>query len=66
MPKLTGKQAMKKMMLINPKVRVLLASGYTSDGSAKDLIREGAADFLPKPYTIMPLAQALRKVIGKP
>ena len=66
MPKLTGKQAMKKMMQIDPKVRVLLASGYTSEGSAKELIQDGAADFLPKPYTIMPLAQALRKVIGKP
>ncbi len=64
MPTLTGRQAMKKLLQINPKARILLASGYTSEGSVKDLIREGAMDFLPKPYTILPLAQALRKVIG--
>jgi len=65
MPRLTGRQAMKKLLEINPRVRILLASGYTSEGSAKELIREGAVDFLPKPYTILPLAQALRKTIEK-
>ena len=66
MPKLTGRQAMKKMLEIDPTERILLASGYTSEGSAKELIQEGAVDFLAKPYTILPLAQALRKVIGQP
>jgi len=56
---------MKQILEIDPKARILLASGYTSEGSAKELIQAGAMDFLPKPYTIFPLAQAMRRVIEK-
>ena len=65
MPKLTGKQTLKKLLEINSKAKVLLSSGFTTEGAAKELIQEGAADFLAKPYTIHPLAQMLRKVIDK-
>ena len=64
MPNLNGRQALKKILEINPKAKVLLASGFTEQGTAKELIQEGAFDFLPKPYTILPLAQILKKVLS--
>ena len=65
MPRLTGRQTLKRILQINPEAKVILASGFTSEGTAKELMQEGASDFLPKPYTIFPLAQMLRKVIEK-
>lgn len=65
MPKRTGKEVLREILSIDEKARVLLTSGFTAEGTARELIREGAMDFLPKPYTIYPLADALRKVLDR-
>jgi PAS domain S-box-containing protein len=66
MPRLSGSQALQEMRLLNPQAKVILVSGYTSEGSSKDFIAQGASSFLQKPYTIMPLAQTLRRVLDGP
>ncbi len=63
MPHFTGRQTLQKILSINPAAKVILASGYTSEGTAEELIHEGAKDFIPKPFTIMPFAKILRKVL---
>jgi CheY-like chemotaxis protein len=63
MPHLTGRQTLQKILSINPTAKIILASGYTSEGSAEEFIHEGAKDFIHKPFTIMPLARMLRKVL---
>jgi|GEM_PF-384753 len=63
MPKMSGRQAFRKILEINPAARVILASGYTQEGTPEELVREGAAGFLPKPFTIYPLATSLRKAL---
>ncbi len=65
MPKLTGTQVLKNILEINPKAIVIVASGYTAEGSAKELMELGASDYLAKPYTIHSLSQALRKALDK-
>lgn len=64
MPKMTGREILKKILEINPKARVLVSSGHTTEGSRLELIRAGAADFLEKPYTIAPFAQALHNMLS--
>jgi PAS domain S-box-containing protein len=64
MPKMTGVQTIKKILEINPKAKILAVSGYTSEGTPQELIRLGVADFIQKPYTIVALAQIMRKAIG--
>lgn len=66
MPKLSGRQTLKKILEINPQAQVILASGYTNEGTAEELLKEGAKIFLQKPYTIQPLGEALRQVLSKP
>ncbi len=68
MPKMTGRQVLEYILGVNPSAKVLLASGYTAEGSAKELIEAGAKDYLAKPYTIAPLSHRLRKMLdlGKP
>ncbi len=65
MPKLTGAQTLKKILEINPAAKVIVASGFTAEGSPQEIVDLGAADYLTKPYTIHLLAQALRKALDK-
>lgn len=63
MPKMTGRQAVKKILEMNPKAKIILCSGYTSEGNPADLLSQGVCDFISKPYTIAPLAISLRKAL---
>ncbi|MBI5805364.1 PAS domain S-box protein [candidate division TA06 bacterium] len=50
MPKLDGREAFAKMQKINPKVKVLLSSGFSEDGDAQAILQDGAQGFIQKPY----------------
>lgn len=50
LPKLGGWEAFRRMKAINPSVRCILASGYFDPDLRADMIREGALDFVQKPY----------------
>ena len=63
MPHLTGRQTLQKILSINPTAKIILASGYTNEGTAEELIHEGAKDFIHKPFTITLFAKTLRKVL---
>ncbi len=63
MPKLTGRQCMRHLLQLKPLAKIVLCSGFTSEGSPQELMREGAKDFVFKPYTIESLAGALRRTI---
>src|SRR3989338_5820120 len=63
MPRLTGRQAVNKILKINPKAKIILCSGYTSEGDPANLLKQGVCDFIPKPYTISPLAISIRKAL---
>jgi FixJ family two-component response regulator len=65
MPRLSGKQTLAKLLEINPRVKVILASGYTAEGTPEEFIRSGAADFINKPYASEKLAASIRSVLGK-
>ena len=63
MPKLSGRQMMYQIFDLNPKAKIIITSGYTSEGTPEELLRMGAKKFLQKPYTIIPLARTLRSVL---
>ena len=50
LPKLGGWEAFRRMKAINPDVRCVLASGYFDPDLRADMIKEGALDFVQKPY----------------
>jgi len=50
LPKLGGWEAFRRMKLINPSVRCILASGYFDPDLRTEMINEGAVDFVQKPY----------------
>jgi len=65
MPKKAGTEVFKALKSINPNVRVLLATGYSLNEQAQEILRNGALDFIQKPYQINDLLKIIRKVLDK-
>lgn len=62
MPDMSGMETQEALRTINPRVRVILISGYSGGGEAARALESGAVSFLAKPCTIETLAQALKTV----
>jgi DNA-binding NtrC family response regulator len=63
MPGMGGKRCLKELLSIDPTAKVLLASGYSSNGLAVDEDEAGARGFLNKPYDAKDILAAIRKVL---
>jgi CheY-like chemotaxis protein len=65
MPDMGGGDAYDKMKEINPDVEVLLSSGYSIDGQAKEILKRGCNAFIQKPFTMKELSGKIREVQNK-
>ena len=63
MPRKSGSETLKEILTIDPKAKVLISSGYSHSSTAEEMLRAGAADFLPKPYNLEVMIAAVRKAI---
>jgi DNA-binding response OmpR family regulator len=64
MPRLSGHDAFRQLLRINPEVRVLFASGYSAEHlTAND--PERVLGFVGKPYRPRELAQSVRAALEK-
>ena len=63
MPRMSGGEVFPKLKAIAPDVRVLLCSGYSHNETVEELIRNGANGFLPKPFAINDLSEAIGQII---
>jgi len=66
MPKMSGRETFLAMRTVNPQVRVLLSSGFSSDGEVQELLNIGAKGFLQKPYRVAELLAKVKKTIREP
>ncbi|MFH0922001.1 MAG: response regulator [Fibrobacterota bacterium] len=64
MPKMGGYDCFLALASINPKVKVIVASGYSLDGEAERIIEKGALGFIQKPFDCSSLAMAIKKAIS--
>jgi signal transduction histidine kinase/CheY-like chemotaxis protein len=63
MPHMDGATALSHMRQIDPSTPVILASGYRQGRGSPDVGQEGAAGFVPKPYTAETLTRELDRVL---
>ena len=64
MPGIGGGEAIERIKSINPQVKVLLSSGYSLDGEAKEILdRGGAQAFLQKPFQLKELSKKIKEVL---
>ncbi|HWP83058.1 MAG TPA: PAS domain S-box protein [Bacteroidota bacterium] len=63
MPKMGGQETYGRLRQVNPNVRVLLSSGYSQDGIAREILQQGAVGFLQKPYRAEELLKKIRMAL---
>jgi signal transduction histidine kinase/CheY-like chemotaxis protein len=63
MPTMGGGEAYDRMKEINPKVKVLLSSGYSIDGKATEIMDRGCSGFIQKPFTMQELSIRIGKLL---
>ncbi|MBW2406328.1 MAG: PAS domain S-box protein [Deltaproteobacteria bacterium] len=63
MPGLDGGETYDELKKIDPNIKVLLASGYSIDGQAQDILYRGCNGFIQKPFNIKRLSHKVRTVL---
>ena len=63
MPGLSGKETYRRLKQIDPQVRVLLASGYAMEGQAEEILKEGCAAFIQKPFKMEQLSLTIQEIM---
>jgi nitrogen-specific signal transduction histidine kinase/CheY-like chemotaxis protein len=63
LPGMGGGQIYDKLKKVNPKVKVLLSSGYTLDGIAAEILNRGCNGFIQKPFNLKQLSLKIRSII---
>lgn len=66
MPVMDGMATIRALMVLNPDVKIIAASGFSAKGSEADAVKLGVLAFLSKPYTAATLLQTLRDLLRPP
>ncbi|MBU2652697.1 MAG: response regulator, partial [Bacteroidetes bacterium] len=63
MPKMSGRDTFAALREINPGVKVIISSGYSIDGEAKQILEDGAIAFLQKPFNLAELSRKVNEAL---
>ncbi|MDY6954904.1 MAG: response regulator, partial [Thermodesulfobacteriota bacterium] len=65
MPGMGGGEVYDRLQEMDPKVRVLLSSGYSKDDWANEIIERGCHGFIQKPFNVEELSSKLREILER-
>jgi PAS domain S-box-containing protein len=65
MPGMGGYKCLEQLRDMDPDLRVIIASGYNVPLQEKQALAAGAVKFLPKPYRLAEMLQAVRQVLDQ-
>jgi two-component system cell cycle sensor histidine kinase/response regulator CckA len=65
MPEMGGVQCLQELLNSNPLAKVIVASGFSVEGPAKEALESGALAFVNKPYKVQQILKAVRQVLDK-
>ena len=60
---ISGGETLERMLSVDPKLRVLVSSGYREEDQPRALLERGARGFLQKPYGIEEISLVIRRVL---
>jgi CheY-like chemotaxis protein len=64
MPGMGGGETFEVLKSINPDVKVILSSGYSINGKAKEIMNRGCKAFIQKPFEMADLSDKIKKVLN--
>ena len=59
MPKQNGMEILKQIKRLKPKLPVIIVTGYQSVETAQEAVKNGAADYIPKPFESRQILKAV-------
>jgi len=62
-PGISGKETYDGLKKIDPKIKVLLSSGYSISGQAAEILEQGCNGFIQKPFKLRELSVKIREVL---
>ena len=65
MPDMGGGETYDNLKKIRPDIKVLLSSGYSVDGKAKEIMERGCNGFIQKPFDMVNLSRKVREVLDQ-
>jgi len=65
MPGMGGKKCLEELLKINPKTRIIIATGYSINGPAEEALKAGAKGFISKPYDMTAMLKTVRKILDE-
>lgn len=63
MPEMNGKKTFEELKKIDPEIKVLLSSGYSLDGQAREILDRGCSGFIQKPFNLKELSLKIRETL---
>lgn len=64
MPGMSGGETFGRLIKVNPKIKVLLSSGYGMTEEAAEILQRGCSAFIQKPFSMNELSQKVSDVIN--
>jgi len=63
MPEMGGGETFDALRGIEPRMKILLASGYALEGEAEDILERGCNGFIQKPFNLNDLSKKIRAIL---
>ncbi len=63
MPEMDGVGTFNALKSIDPRVKVILSSGYSVDARSTQMMEQGCYGFIQKPYSMNALSQKVKEVL---
>jgi CheY-like chemotaxis protein len=63
MPGMDGRECLRALRGLNPRLRAILCAGGGADAATRAALKDGLVTFVPKPYTLERLADAVRAAL---
>lgn len=65
MPGMGGRRCLDELLRVDPRAKVLIASGHAVNGHGRESLKSGAKGFLAKPYELRQLLRTVREVLDQ-
>ena len=64
MPEMNGGETYDRLKEMNPEIKILLSSGYSLDGAARDILKGSSDGFIQKPFDVKILSRKINQVLN--
>ena len=63
MPDMDGVETFQRLHQLDPRVKVILMSGYNEQDATQRFVGRGLAGFMSKPFLVSDLVDAVRRIV---